>query len=105
MVDLYIPYTPRVYKDGVCLFEARCELGIAYSLPDGRYGPVDWDVEAFSFADTIDGKTTYAEVRRGEPLFGILYADLDRDWIDEQVTGQLADDDVISLTTPPYAPL
>lgn len=88
---LYIPTTITVWKEDVCLFETDCECRITYDLPDGRRGIVDWDVTEFHFTD----KGKYTKITRTEPLFGVLYKDLDRDWIDEQLRDTLADDGVI----------
>ena len=85
---IYIPATISVYKDNVCLFETDCECGVDYDLPDGRRGVADWDIVEFHFAD--NGK--YTKVTRTEPLFKILYADVDREWIDEQLHELLAND-------------
>lgn len=97
MVDLYIPYTVQAWKDDVLLFETDCELGITYSLPDGRRGIVDWDVTEFHFTDKKDGKPVYTKICRTEPLFGVLYKDLDTEWIDERLRCMLADDGTIDL--------
>ena len=91
----YIPTTITVWKDDVCLFETDCECRIEYDLPDGRRGPVDWDVTEFHFTDEKDGKPVYTKITRTEPLFQVLYKDLDRDWLDEQVFEALANDGII----------
>lgn len=97
---IYIPATISVYKDGVCLFETDCECRIDYELPDGRRGPVDWDVTEFHFTDKgPDGKPIYTKIGRTEPLFGVLYKDIDRDWLDEKLNDMLADDDIIDRYT------
>jgi hypothetical protein len=82
----YVPVTVTVWKNDVCLFDADCEARCEYSLPDGPSGPVDWDVTAFHFADKrADGTRVYCEIERTEPLFGVLYADMDREWIGDQL--------------------
>ena len=94
----YIPITITVWKNDVCLFEADCEAKCEYSLPDGPSGPVDWDVTAFYFADKrADGSHVYAEIYRTEPLFGALYADIDREWIGDQLREALAQDGICNL--------
>ena len=97
MSTVYIPYTVQAWKDDVCLFEADCELKIDWCLPDGRRGPVDWDVTGFYFSDKKDGKLVYTEVNRTEPLFGVLYKDLDTEWIDERLREVLADHGEVDL--------
>ena len=98
----YIPVTITVWKNGACLFEADCEAKCEYSLPDGPSGPVDWDVTAFHFAHKrADGSHVYAEIYRTEPLFGVLYADMDREWIDEQLREALAQDGIVDLYPAP----
>lgn len=97
MSVVYIPYTVQAYKDDVFLFETDCELRIEWDLPDGRSGPVDWDVTGFYFSDKrADGKLVYTEVNRTEPLFKVMYADLDREWIDDKLTDVLADNEEIN---------
>ena len=98
----YIPVTITVWKGDVCLFEADCEAKCEYSLPDGPSGPVDWDVTAFYFDDvtTLD-RRVYCEIERAEPLFGVLYADMDRDWIDDQLREALAQDGIVDLYPAP----
>lgn len=94
---VYIPYTVQAYKDDVLLFETDCELRIEWDLPDGRSGPVDWDVTGFYFGDKrADGKLVYTEIGRTEPLFKVLYADLDREWIDDKLVDALADNEDIN---------
>jgi hypothetical protein len=98
----YIPVTITIWKGDVCLFEADCEAKCEYSLPDGPGGPVDWDVTAFHFADKrADGSHVYAEIHRTEPLFGVLYADIDREWIDTQLREALAQDGICNLYMDP----
>ena len=93
---LYIETTISVYKDGVCLFETDCECRVEYELPDGRRGPINWDVTEFHFTGKgPDGKPIYTKINRYEPLFHVLYKDLNRDWLDERVTDALADSDLI----------
>jgi hypothetical protein len=95
---LYIPYTVRAWKDGVCLFEADCDLRIDWDLPDGRKGPVDWDVTEFHFDGPKPGENKariYTKINRHEPLFHVLYKDLDREFIDARVCEALADDERI----------
>ena len=94
----YIPITITVWKNDVCLFDADCEAKCEWSLPDGPSGPVDWDVTAFHFADKrADGTRVYCEIGRTEPLFGVLYADTDREWIDNQLREALAQDGICNL--------
>ena len=94
----YIPATITVWKGDVCLFECDCEAKCEWSLPDGPSGPVDWDVTAFHFADKrADGTRVYCEIERAAPLFGVLYADMDREWIDTQLREALAQDGIVDL--------
>ena len=98
----YIPTTITVWKNDVCLFEADCEAKCEYSLPDGPSGPVDWVVTAFHFADKrADGTRVYCEIERTEPLFGVLYADIDREWIGDQLREALAQDGIVDLYPAP----
>ena len=99
MSTVYIPYTVQAWKDDVCLFEADCELKIDWDLPDGRRGPVDWDVTGFYFDNvgTEPGKRVYTEIGRTEPLFGVLYKDLDTEWIGERLRDTLAESDLVDL--------
>lgn len=99
----YIPITITVWKGDVCLFECDCEAKCEYSLRDGPDGPVDWDVTAFWFdnAGTEPGKRKTVEVYRTEPLFGVLYADIDREWIDAQLREALAQDGIVNLYPAP----
>lgn len=97
MVDLYIPYTVQAWKDDVLLFETDVELGINYDLPDGRRGVVDWDVSEFHFTDKKDGKPVYTKICRHEPLFHVLYKDLDTEWINTRLHEMLADDGIVDL--------
>lgn len=89
----YLPYTAQAWKDGVCLFERDCELRIEYTLPDGPRGPVDWDVTDFHFdgASAEPGKRLYTKITRHEPLFHVLYKDLDIEWLDAAIREALAD--------------
>jgi len=98
----YVDYTVSAHKDDVCLFETDCELGIDYDLPDGRRGPVDWDVVEFYFSDTKDGKPLYPKTNGREPLFHVLYKDLDRDYLDERIRETLADSGIVDLYGVPY---
>ena len=95
---IYIPYTVQAWKDGVCLLERDCELRIEYTLPDGPRGPVDWDVTEFHFdgAGTEPGKRLYTKINRHEPLFHVLYKDLDMEWIGEAVFEALAADNIVA---------
>ena len=97
MPMFYVDYTVQAWKDDVCLFETDCELGIDYDLPDGRRGPVDWDVVEFHFTDTKDGKPVYTKINRHEPLFHVLYKDLDRDYLDERIREALAESGIVNL--------
>ena len=98
----YIPTTITVWKGDVCLFEADCEAKCEYSLPDGPSGLIDWDVTAFHFADKrADGTRVYCEIGRTEPLFGALYAAMNRDWIDTQLREALAQDGIVDLYPAP----
>ena len=90
----YLPYTVQAWKDDVCLFETDCELGIDYDLPDGRRGPVDWDVVEFYFSDTKDGKPVYTKINRHEPLFHVLYGNLNREWLEQRLYDALATDGI-----------
>jgi hypothetical protein len=80
----YVPVTITVCKDDVCLFEADCEARIEYEIVDGL---PDWDVTEFHFdaVGTEPGKRIYTKITRTEPLFKILYQNLDREWLHEQV--------------------
>ena len=94
---IYIPYTVQVWKDGVCLMERDCELRVEYTLPDGPRGPVDWDVTEFHFEGigTEPDKRIYTKISRHEPLFHVLYKDLDTDWIDATLRDMLADEGLV----------
>lgn len=93
MAFLYIPYTVQPHKDGVCLFERDVDLKIEYDLPDGRGGAIDWDVTEFHFdgVGAEPGKRIYTKIHRHEPLFHVMYKDLDMEWIGEAVFEALAD--------------
>lgn len=94
----YLNYTVQVWKDDVLLFERDCELGIDYDLPDGRNGPVDWDVNEFHFTDTDkNGKAIYTKINRHELLFLVLYKDLDHEWLDERIRETLAANGIVDL--------
>ena len=97
----YIPITISVWKGDVCLFEADCEAKCEWSLPDGLSGPIDWDVTAFWFDNvgTAPGQRKTVEIYRTDPLFSILYADMDRDWIDTQLREALWTDGIVNLYT------
>jgi hypothetical protein len=59
-------------------------------------------VTAFYFADKrADGTRVYCEIERAEPLFGVLYADIDREWIDTQLREALAQDGIVDLYPAP----
>ena len=92
---IYIPYTVQVWKDGVCLFERDCELRVEYTLPDGPSGAIDWDVVEFHFEDKALTRRTYVKIGRHEPLFHVLYKDLDTDWIDATLRDMLADEGIV----------
>ena len=92
---IYIPYTAQAWKDGVCLFERDCELRVEYSLPDGPSGSVDWDVVEFHFEDRELTRRTYVKICRHEPLFHVLYKDLDIEWIDATLRDMLADEGIV----------
>ena len=96
---VYIPITINVWKGDVCLFTVDCEAKCEWSLPDGPFGPIDWDVTAFWFdnAGTEPGKRKAVDIYRTDPLFSILYADMDRDWLDEQLREALAADGIVNL--------
>lgn len=93
----YVDYTVSAHKDDVCLFETDCELGIGYDLPDGRSGPIDWDVVEFYFSDTKDGKKVYTKIRRHEPLFHVLRKDLDKEYLSERIREALAESGIVDL--------
>lgn len=103
MGEFYLPYTVQTWKDGVCLFETDCELQISYELPEGRRGLIDWDVIAFHFdaCGTEPGKRIYTKINRHEPLFHVLYKDLDNEWIGERVRETLADNGEVDLYAAP----
>jgi hypothetical protein len=86
----YIPVTATVWKDGIVLFETDCEARIEYEIVDGL---PDWDISEFHFdaVGTEPGKRIYTKITRTEPLFKILYQDLDREWLHEQVMEALID--------------
>lgn len=90
---IYIPYTVQAWKDGVCLLERDCELRIEYTLPDNLRGPIDWDVTEFHFTGvgTTPDKRLYTKINRHEPLFHVLYKDLDIEWLDAAIREALAD--------------
>lgn len=95
---IYVPYTVQAYKDNVLLFERDVELFIEYYLPDGPRGLVDWDVLEFHFDDKdANGRPIYTKIGRHEPLFHVLYKDLDREWLDERIREMLADDGIVDL--------
>ena len=98
----YVNYTVQAWKDDVCLFETDCELGIDYDLPDGRRGPVDWDVVEFYFTDTKDGKPVYTKINRHEPLFHVLYKDLDTEYLNDLIRETLSESGIVSLYEVPY---
>ena len=100
---VYIPYTVQAWKDDVCLFETDCELKVSYALPDGRSGPIDWDVTGFFFDNvgTEPGKRIYTEINAHEPLFHVLKKDLDTDFIDERLRETLADHGEVDLYPAP----
>ena len=83
----YIPVTVTAWKDDVVLFETDCEARIDYDIVDGL---PDWDVTEFHFTGKKNGKPVYTKIGRTEPLFKILYQDLDREWLQEQVFEALA---------------
>lgn len=95
--QFYVDYTVQPYKDDVLLFERDCELGIDYDLPDGPSGPVDWDVVEFYFSDTKDGKKVYTKIGRHEPLFHVLYKDLDMEYLSERIREALAASGIVNL--------
>jgi hypothetical protein len=80
----YVPITATVWKHGVVLFETDCEALIEYEIVDGL---PDWDISEFHFdaVGTEPGKRIYTKITRTEPLFNILYQDIDREWLHEQV--------------------
>ena len=88
---IYIPATISVYKDNVCLFETDCECGVDYDLDDGA---ADWDVNEFWFDDTKDGKKVYTKINRHEPLFHVLYGNLNREWLEQRLYDALATDGI-----------
>lgn len=95
---IYVPYTVQPHKDGVLLFERDVELLIEYYLPDGPRGLVDWDVLEFHFdSKDASGKTIYTKIGRHEPLYHVMYKDLDREWLDERIREMLADDGIVDL--------
>ncbi len=95
----YIPITVSVWKGDACLFQCDCEAKCEWSLPDGPSGPIDWDVTAFWFENvgTEPGKRKTVEVYRADPLFAVLYADMDREWIDTQLREALWTDGIVDL--------
>ena len=93
----YVSYTVQAWKDDVCLFETDCELGIYYELPDGPDGLIDWDVVEFHFTDKKDGKPVYTKINRHEPLFHVLYKDLDNEYLGERIREALADSGIVNL--------
>lgn len=94
----YISTTISIVKNGVTLAEIDCEAKCEYSLPDGPSGLIDWDVTAFYFAASAHAHT---EIERTEPLFGALYAAMNREWIDEQLREALAQDGIVDLYPAP----
>ena len=91
----YIPVTATVWKDGIVLFETDCEARIEYEIVDGL---PDWDVTEFHFdaVGTEPGKRIYTKITRTEPLFHILYAAADHEWLHEQVIEALINNEEIS---------
>ena len=98
----YVNYTVQCWKDDVCLFETDCELGIFYELPDGPEGHVDWDVVEFHFTDTKDGKKVYTKTHKHEPLFHVLYKDLDTEYLNDLIRETLSESGIVSLYEVPY---
>ena len=98
----YVNYTVQAWKDDVCLFETDCELGIFYELPDGPEGHVDWDVVEFYFTDTKDGKKVYTKINKHEPLFHVLYKDLDTEYLSDLIRETLSESGIVSLYEVPY---
>jgi len=82
---MYIDTTITVKKDCVVLFETDCECRIEYSINDGE---LDWDVIEFHF-----GRKPYTKVMPAEPLFGVLYDALNREWLQGQITEALIDNE------------
>ena len=100
---VYIPITITVWKGDVCLFQCDCEAKCKWNLPDGPSGPIDWDVTAFWFDNvgTEPHKRRIVEIYKPEPLFGVLYADMDREWIGDQLREALARDGLVNLYQAP----
>lgn len=96
---IYVPSPVTVVKDGVCLFETEPDALIEYSLPDGRGGPVDWDVIEFHWdaPGLAPDRRIYTKIGRTDPLFRVLYDNLDTEWLDERVREILADNGDVDL--------
>lgn len=90
---IYIDTDITVRKDGVALFQVECECRVTYELPDGRRGPVEWEVIEFYFSDPT--QKAYTKITPTEPLFAILYKDLDLDFVHARLIDILVDNEVI----------
>jgi urocanate hydratase len=95
-----IPTTITVMINGVCLFETDVVAVIDYEI-DRRYGELEWWVDEYRIEGEQsiwekDGKTSEKKaVSFAVPkaLAEVFDEHLDRDWMDDQVRGQLADMD------------
>lgn len=85
-MDTYVETTVSVIKDGVCLFEADCEIRVEWELQNREDLP-NWDVTEFHFTakDRKTGLTKYTKINRTEPLFGVLYDNLNHDDITDKL--------------------
>ena len=101
MPYLYVPVTIGVYRGDVHLTDFDCEARVAYDLPDGPSGVLDWDVTGFYFWSKHNGKRVYHELDKTDPLFKDLYTHMDREWIHDQAREALARDGVCDIYMDP----
>ena len=94
--ELYVPTTVSVYKDGICLFEADCEALVRY-IDDA--GELDLEVLSFHFdaVGTLPKQRIFTAIHRHEPLFHVMYKDLDHEWLDERIRETLAANGIVDL--------
>jgi hypothetical protein len=100
---VYVPVTIGIYRNNVHLVDIDCEARVAYELPDGPSGILDWDVVAFYFTSKHNGKSLYHEMEKDDPLWRDLYDYMDREWIHDQAREALAADGICNLYLDPDA--
>lgn len=85
-MNTYVETTVRVMKDGICLFETDCEVRVEWELQNREDLP-NWDVTEFHFTakDRKTGRPIYTKINRTEPLFGVLYDNLNHDHITDKL--------------------